>query len=559
MRLARKVTMLFLLLSVLAVSGLASAEEPKTFGVLPFTVNGPDKYRYYSRGIQDMLVSRLYVKDRFLPKDKAALANVAAPASESEGLAILSDLGLDYLVWGSLTVMGEDTSLDVRVLGQEGGIQPKTARTKLSGLIPALERVAGDIGAETVARPTQSSAPQLSSTKKKAAMNPALVHNEVDQNEEYYLNPEFRYAGSAEMAGRIRSQRLPFQSIGMVVGDADADGKNEIFFLADHKVYAYSFENQTLALLAEYETARTLQCLQINLIDMNKDGFLEIVVSAAEADNSPKSFILNYKDKVLQAVAERIYYFLGVVNSPPFYKPVLVGQKQGDHSLFDDDVRDVDKISGEFRLGRKLLLPKDGNVFNVEYLPYKEDYKVVVTDDRDFLRVYTPTGDRQYKTPESYSGGSVGLTYYKTMPGLDTTSSDEPYSYYIPLRTIPVDLDKDGKYELLVNRPISMAATFFQRYRYYPQGEIHALFWDGVGLNLRWKTRRIKGAIADFSVADVDNDGVRDLVVCLNTYPGVAGVEHRRTMILAYPLETRMTGDTPVDRTFREEEGGVNN
>ncbi len=553
MRLTRKVTMLFLLLAVLAVPGLASAEEPKTFGVLPFTVNGPDKYRYYSRGIQDMLVSRLYVKDRFVPKDKAVLANVTAPASESEGLAILSDLGLDYLVWGSLTVMGEETSLDVRVLGQEGGIQPKTVQTKLAGLIPALERVAREVSAGTVARPALAPAPEVASPKRKSAMNPALLHNEVDRSEEYYLNPEFRYAGSAEMAGRIRSQRLPFKSIGMVVGDADGDGKNEIFFLADHKVYAYSFEGQTLVLLAEYDTARTLQCLQINLLDLNKDGLLEIVVSAAETDNTPKSFILNYKNKAFQVVAERIFYYLGVVNQPPFYKPVLVGQKKGDHSLFADDVREVDKMSGEFRLGRKLLLPKDGNVYNMEYLPYKEGYKIVVTDDRDFLRVYTPTGDRQYKTPETYSGGTVGLTYYKTIPGLDTSRSDEPYSYYIPLRMIPVDLDKDGKYELLVNRPISMAATFFQRYRYYPQGEIHALFWDGVGLNLRWKTRRIKGSIADFSVADVDNDGVRDLVVCVNTHPGVSGVEHRRTMILAYPLDTQVTGDTPVDRTFREE------
>jgi hypothetical protein len=551
MRFTSKVSMLFLLLAVLAVPGLASAEEPKTFGVLPFTVNGPDKYRYYSRGIQDMLVSRLYVKDRFLPVDKAVLAKITAPVSESQGLAILSDLGLDYLVWGSLTVMGEDTSLDVRILGQEGGIQPKNAQAKLSGLIPALEQVAADIGIGTVAQPAP--APETASTKKKSAMNPALVHNEVDRTEEFYLNPEFRYAGSAEMAGRLRSQRLPFQSIGMAVGDADADGKNEVFFLADHKVYAYSFEGQTLRLLAEYETARTLQCLQINVLDLNKDGFQEIVVSAVEADNAPKSFILNFKNNAFEVVAERIYDFLGVVNQPPFYKPTLVGQKKGDHRLFADDVRDVDKMSGEYRLGRKLLLPKDSNVFNVTYLPYKDDYKVVVTDSRDFLRVYTPTGDRQYRSPEGYSGGSVGLTYYKTMPGLGTSPSDEPYNYYIPLRAITVDLDNDGKYELLVNRPISTAATFFQRYRYYPQGEIHALFWDGVGLNLRWKTRRIKGSIADFSVADVDNDGVKDLVVCVNTHPGVSGVEHRRTMILAYPLETRMIGDTKVDKAFREE------
>ena len=37
-------------------------------------------------------------------------------------------------------------------------------------------------------------------------------------------------------------------------------------------------------------------------------------------------------------------------------------------------------------------------------------------------------------------------------------------------------------------------------------------------------------------MGDVNNDGRKDLVVCVNTYPGAAGLEHRKTIILGYDL-----------------------
>ena len=89
----------------------------------------------------------------------------------------------------------------------------------------------------------------------------------------------------------------------------------------------------------------------------------------------------------------------------------------------------------------------------------------------------------------------------------------------------------------MLNHPISVAAQFFSSYRDYPEGEIQALTWDGVGLSMLWKTRRIKGTVVDFSLCDVNNDGVLDLVVCLNTHTGVLGVNSRKTTLVAYPLD----------------------
>jgi hypothetical protein len=73
------------------------------------------------------------------------------------------------------------------------------------------------------------------------------------------------------------------------------------------------------------------------------------------------------------------------------------------------------------------------------------------------------------------------------------------------------------------------------------------LYWDGIGLNLAWKTRRIKGSVVGFSLADFTNTGGTDLVVCVNTHPGVLGVSARKTVVLAYPLDLSKTDpNTPA-------------
>jgi hypothetical protein len=90
-------------------------------------------------------------------------------------------------------------------------------------------------------------------------------------------------------------------------------------------------------------------------------------------------------------------------------------------------------------------------------------------------------------------------------------------------------------------------AQFFENYRSFSQGEIHALFWDGVGLNLKWKTRRIKGTISGYVLGDVNNDGKQELVVSLNTWPGAVGVVNRKTVIMSYSLDSESANTQDAD------------
>ena len=56
-----------------------------------------------------------------------------------------------------------------------------------------------------------------------------------------------------------------------------------------------------------------------------------------------------------------------------------------------------------------------------------------------------------------------------------------------------------------------------------------------------------RGSVGQVDLADLNNDGVLDLVVGLNSSPDL-GIGSRQCMIVAYPLNTQATNpNAPVD------------
>ena len=64
--------------------------------------------------------------------------------------------------------------------------------------------------------------------------------------------------------------------------------------------------------------------------------------------------------------------------------------------------------------------------------------------------------------------------------------------------------------------------------------------------------------MVDYTIADANNDGIPDLVACLNTHPGAIGVKARKTVIMLYPLDVSKTDPaTAVDRSDIHDVGGA--
>lgn len=551
MKFAMRVSLAACLL-IFAVSLAPAAQAaPKTFVILPFTVNAPQSYAYLSKAVPATMQAKLN-----RPGMLEGRVAQSRAASQAEARKALSAAGADYAVWGSVSVMGNECTIDVNCVDKAGKVWSKSGQGPLSGLTATVQNVSAALGSEVFgvggARVLGATSPV--GGRAAPGMNSDIVVNETGQ-QQMYLNPQFRYQGAgANDNSRLRSQRLPENMVDMAVGDFNGDGKNEIAVLGDHKLTIYAWPPQEkLKKLGEISISRSNTNFSMRAIDLNRDGAKELVVATFEDDsNRPYSYFYSFKGNTFSQYADRCPYFVSVLNVPPHFTPTLVGQGWDSLKLFAPGVHVMVKNGSKFSLGSRLDLPPGATVFNVAWLPggkgSKGDQLVMLTDD-ERLKVFQGNGNTLiHTTMERFSGSATGMDHYKGMPGLGVDRNYQlPSKYYAPMRLIAADLGRTGEYVLLVNKPISTASQLFDRYRFFPQGEIHALYWDGVGLALKWKTRRIKGSVAEIDLADVNNNGVLDLVVGLNTSPDL-GIGGRQSMIVAYPLDVSATNpDVPAD------------
>ena len=521
----------------------------KSVILLPFGVNAPQSYNYLSRAVPSTMQARLNK-----PGQLDARSVQSKATSSAEARKALAANGADYAVWGEVSVMGNECTIVVNSVDRAGKTWSKSEQGPMSSLTRTLQGLTASLGSEVlgVAVPR----PALGGGQARSAhqANSDIIVNETGQ-QQVYLNPQFRYQGAGANDGsRLRSQRFKFAMVDMAVADFNGDGKNEVAILSDNRLYIYLWQpDGRMKELGNTEVARSNECFSMRAIDLNGDRAMELVIATYEEDNNrPYSYFLSFKGNKFSTYAPRTPYFASVIKMPPLFRPTLVGQGWDSVKLFAPGVHELVKNGGKYQLGGRINLPSGATVFNVAWLPggknNQSDQLIMLTDDERIKVFQGSNHNLIHTTMERFSGSATGMDHYKGMPGLDVDRNYQmPSKYYAPMRLITADLGRTGEHVLLLNKPISTASQVFDRYRYFPQGEIHALFWDGVGLGLKWKTRRIRGSVAEVDLADFNNDGILDLVVGLNTSPDL-GIGSRQCMITAYPLDvSQVDPNVPAD------------
>lgn len=556
----KRLSALILLCLALAAPALALAQGVRTYAVLPFKVTS-DKFQYLSKGAQAPVSNRLNWLGYFEPveADKLARAGGRFPANLNEAQSIMGAIGTDFLVAGVLDFQDGDKQVNItlnvydRIKAQSWN---KSSKVPLEGLLPALERLSNDVRTEVFKRPGEDA----KAAERKEVRKDMQSKAPVPRNADFVtgdtgeapmgtaggpvMNPQFRYEGGAETPGRWQSQSLRYASVSMAAGDFVGDKKTRVIVAGEHSLYAYEFFQNTLKPIGEHKLGMRIKLLRVSILDLDRDGKAEIIATGLDdpdGNAEPRTFVFSFNNGKFENFMPPMKMYLSVVRIPPTYQPTLLGQGKGNHGPFDESgVSEMLYQDGKIQPVRRLHLPSIANLFNFAYLPDGTSFKIVVLNEYNYMKAFTQDLEPQFSQEDGYNSSNNYIIVDERLPGMDMGKRDTGVEdfYYVPIRMLPVAFDSRGKYELLVNKDISVAAQVFKKFRRFSQGEVHSLFWDGVGMSLAWKTRRIKGTVVDLALEDVKNEGKKQLVVCINTYSGAIGASSEKTVIVTYDLNT---------------------
>jgi len=93
------------------------------------------------------------------------------------------------------------------------------------------------------------------------------------------------------------------------------------------------------------------------------------------------------------------------------------------------------------------------------------------------------------------------------------------------------DLPGDARYRFLKQRlepgpentvlvPVNEGSSMSALWRKYNRSHLEALTYNGYSLVERWRTKSQSGYLADFRLADIDNDGAKEIVMIVQFAQG---------------------------------------
>ena len=467
--------------------------------VLPFLIHSQENLDYLRDGIYDILASRITVEGRMVVVERSIVERALYEErpmrlDEAAATKIGMRVGADYIVLGSLTKIGDYISLDARLISITEEKPPLGVYTQHKGIEDVMVKIgdfAQDIGYKILGRRTTVGRP---------------------------TGPRSPFIQRSEGLGYKKSQSFNFEIKGLDIGDVDGDKKNEVVVMDSHNLYIFKYDGEKLNLFQKIEIGNQHNFLTLDVRDVNQNGLAEIIVTSIVEDNL-QSFIIEYEQGKFRKINEKAGWYFRVLEHPKD-GPILMGQRMGSEGIFVGPIYQFVWKKKSFEKGPKMPFPSETIVFGLTMADFRGDGKpnIILFDQIEHLNVFSSDGKRVWKSGDRYGGTDNSYDTLKKKPDAYRPQEAPSWRVYIPGRILVRDMDGDGIPEVIVNKNEFKTGTLFEKLRGYDKGEIQNLIWEENGLTMNWKTREIKGYIADYQIKDAENIGEEELVVAIVGY-----------------------------------------
>lgn len=316
-----------------------------------------------------------------------------------------------------------------------------------------------------------------------AAATSAIIQNQTDTSQTWH--------------GEEHAEEV----FGLLVDDFNNDGIQETAMLLQESLIISSYNGQQHTQITKLSLKKKLSFLAIDSLDMNGNGKPEIFLSAI-SKGVPSSSVYELDGNKLTEIAKDLPILFRRIEQPQ-NGALLLGQKRHDLKVpFSERPFKVVYTNGAYKQGDDYSLPETANIYG--YTPLTADKGSLLyahLNSSDYLTISSPSDGMLFESPDRF-GGSENKFDLK-----EEAHDDLVVSYFVPLRIITAN----G--EILV--PQHEGQRMSQAFRRYTKSRIVSLKWNGLSLDENWRTSDQSGQTADFTVADIDNDGQQELVLAV--------------------------------------------
>ncbi len=518
----RGVSSLFIVLAVVCLflsSDRVCANNAQTVAIFPFEVLAQEDLSFLGKGLTRMVCSRVGDTGRILVECRQKRLKAFGIEIVPEVLKTLNTTeafsGVDYIVKGSLTVMGATVSTDAELIDLNTGrvvCYFHESGSTQEDIVRHAAVISEKIKGILLGGPVPTAQPETFGSK-----GVPLPKNDVQKETGVLPSnnlPQPKIGAPVAMDKVFRSRTFNTRISGLASGDVDGDGRADLVFMEEHAISLFSLKGGTLVKKGAFKGKRYNFFKAVDVADVNHNGKAEIFVTSVDRKSGVRSLVLEWNQGAFQTVVEDSDWYFRVVDMDG--NKHLVGQQGGYSDLFSGRVYTLGWDGSGYEKTEAVVLPGDVDLFSFVKgdLLGAGSEQTLWLNDAGKLTLDRATGQNQWSSASSF--GSTPL-FLGEKDGQDLEDQER---HYINSRMAVADLDQDGRNEAIVVHNRDLSRGFLDRFRKFTAGSIKCLAWNPSGVSTVWETAQVSGCITDWALEDLDNDGRVELIYCIGLDKG---------------------------------------
>lgn len=483
-RYLHKILPFTLLLLFLLPSPCPSADR-KSVVLLPLTFYADPGKAYLREGLRNMFLSRLSGEDLVVIGDD--LLDPLLTEADKKGVSsgqraeeLAGDVDADYAIFGSVTSLGAGYSLDLSILDltkDEPDLTKISEAVDEDQLITKVADIVYDFRAVVAGVDIRK-------------RGPAGAQQESPYSDETLLGLFFEPTSRNREFSPRGTLSVNILIMGMDTGDLNGDGQAEVVVVGRDKLLVYGKKEETYALLGTLEPAFSEDYLKVSVGDADQNGKAEIYAVSRYGIRA-RTTIWEWDGQFKKL--DQLSGHLRAVRHPTGGTPLLLFQDSLMRRFFSGPVTIMD-YKGPGRLVPKETLKPEGGIqfYTVAFFDLEGDGipEIVGLNDNDRLCVWNQDATVLWRSEDKVGGTNNAIDLKEVF------EEDRPYFTYFNSSIALLDIDGDGKKEVLTPKNIPMI-KHLEYFRVYPESNMIAYKVEGGGLSARFSSRKIKYCVTD--------------------------------------------------------------